>query len=76
MLVGESELEPVDGQLQLVERDRLGIIRIDQIETLADRLVMLHQVVADAFEQTTFPLHGILMVLRVELLLDTLEGIV
>lgn len=76
MLVREAQLEPVDGQLELVKRDRARVVSVDKIEALIDRLVVLHQVVSNALEKATLPLLRVLDVLRVQLLLDTFERIV
>lgn len=42
LLVGETELEAVDGGLELFEADRLRVVSVDQVEALFDRLVVLH----------------------------------
>ena len=76
LLVRQAQLEPVERILKLLERDRVRVVRVDQVEALRDRLVVLHQVVADALEQATLPLRRVLLVLLVQLLLHSFESIV
>lgn len=69
-------VESNKSSLELVPRNRLGIIVIDFVEAGFDREALLSQVLADPLEDAPFPLHCVECALGIEVLLLALKYLI